>query len=664
MSSTEPGDGPPFSSHEPLVPLGPDAPPTEVGTEPGTNPAPHRNGTHRPPTAPASAPQRIATPARSPGSYALPPGVVARPREVVRPRRGRPPSSAPPPIDGTGAAMTSPGDPPRPAAPGPGAGRAAPSASAPVSPAAAEPDRTSSAGRRTVTGVAVPRAPGARSSGGRRAATERAATPPPATSPAARDAQAVAGAPGSAGGSRSGLSSALPPAPASAAGPRLKPGSAAARLMSRRGRTSTAPPRSAVIAPGPRSRHADPGGGSPALASSGTAEASRATRASRPPPLASPERAPALEPPPGSETAVGTPTRHKPNTTDIHQIMSRLDSVADDDQTLPTAPAGIIAAPGQDTGDDPAGPATASAGGGAPAVDTVTTSSDRAALKALFEELAGHYMFQVRDLMIEVRCGSALAEWIDLAQPAVSSLRKMADQMEMADLDGALERLVKVMAEIRQGGGVITGDRRETLLAAYQPLIELLPAAFELDAERSRREPIIVHALLRQIPGVEKVAIDKIASANLFRVAALADARADEVAQVTGLSPALAQRVVARFRAYLARAGAVAAPDPAAEHRSLAQLVDRLRQQNRAYEEASDRWSDEARESRRQLRRERAETLLRMHLSLARLGQVDRLAQLDKLSFRRKADHVETFLQSVHTRRETPAPGTHTTSPT
>jgi hypothetical protein len=32
---------------------------------------------------------------------------------------------------------------------------------------------------------------------------------------------------------------------------------------------------------------------------------------------------------------------------------------------------------------------------------------------------------------------------------------------------------------------------------------------------------------------------------------------------------------------------------------------------------------------------------------LARLGQVDRLVELDRLSFRRKADYIESFLNEA-----------------
>lgn len=280
-------------------------------------------------------------------------------------------------------------------------------------------------------------------------------------------------------------------------------------------------------------------------------------------------------------------------------------------------------------------------------VDRVTTAEDRAELRALFTELAGHHMVQLRDFMIEVRCGSALADWIGLSEPAVRSVRSMAEQLELDDVCVALDRLLAALVEARQAGGAIDPGHQAGLLAAYLPLVDLLPGVLELDAERNRREPIIVHSILRQIPGVEKLAIDKLVAANLVAVASLADARPEELAQVTGLDRELAERVVARFREYRLEAGAVATPDPRAELRALEGLAGRLRQQNQDFDFASGSWAPGIKERKRELRRERAATLLAIHVSLARLGEVDRLVELDRLNFRRKVEFIDVTLQAA-----------------
>jgi hypothetical protein len=328
--------------------------------------------------------------------------------------------------------------------------------------------------------------------------------------------------------------------------------------------------------------------------------------------------------------------RIKPNTSDISQMYSELDNV-----TSGRAPTSSGAEVPQEVG-----PVTGK--------DKVTSDQDRAALRELFNELAGHHLAQLRDLMIEIRGGTALAEWIDLSHPAVASVKGMAEQLELSELCAALDKLLVALAEARVGGGTINGQGRANVLDAYFPLMELVPGGLELDAERNRREPVIVHSLLRQIPGVEKVTIDKLVAASLISISTLADARPDELAAVTGVSDEIAQRLVERFRAYRAEAGLVASPDPAAEHRSLAALLANLRRQNAAFDDASQRWSADAKEQKRRLRLERAETLLRIHVSLARLGQVDRLVDLDKLSFKRKVDYIDSYLQGARAGRGLP----------
>jgi hypothetical protein len=280
-------------------------------------------------------------------------------------------------------------------------------------------------------------------------------------------------------------------------------------------------------------------------------------------------------------------------------------------------------------------------------VDRVTTAEDRAELRSLFTELAGHHMVQLRDFMMEVRGGSALAEWIALSEPAVRSVRGMAEQLELDDICGALDRLLVALSAAQRAGGSISGENQASLLTAYTPLIELLPGVLELDAERNRREPIIVHSLLRQISGIEKVAIDRLVAANLVSVGALADARPEELAQVTGLSADLAGRVVAHFRTYRQKSGAIASPDPRIELRGLTDLLGRLRRQNTDYDTAAGSWAPGVKDRKRELRRERAETLLAIHVSLARLGEVDRLVELDRLSFRRKVEFIESTLQAA-----------------
>ena len=68
--------------------------------------------------------------------------------------------------------------------------------------------------------------------------------------------------------------------------------------------------------------------------------------------------------------------------------------------------------------------------------------------------------------------------------------------------------------------------------AEYAQLVALLPAAFALDRDKSRREAVIIQSLCLSVPDVRKVTIDKLHAAGLTSLKTLFDAKADEVAQL------------------------------------------------------------------------------------------------------------------------------------
>jgi hypothetical protein len=100
--------------------------------------------------------------------------------------------------------------------------------------------------------------------------------------------------------------------------------------------------------------------------------------------------------------------------------------------------------------------------------------------------------------MLELRYGDAQPSWIESTQPALRSLRAMAQQMDLVDLCQALDEFCVAVDAAVAGRARIDDGGKAELLRRYQQLIELIPQAFELDAERDRREPIIVEALLYQ----------------------------------------------------------------------------------------------------------------------------------------------------------------------
>ncbi|HEX8795950.1 MAG TPA: hypothetical protein VF765_33605 [Polyangiaceae bacterium] len=276
--------------------------------------------------------------------------------------------------------------------------------------------------------------------------------------------------------------------------------------------------------------------------------------------------------------------------------------------------------------------------------------SDLAEVRSLFAQLAANHVRQVRDFMIDLRWGEATIEWIGICSPALKSLRRAADKLELAELVPALDVFWQHLTntQAQAAGRTIEGDRRDVILAAYDKLAALMPQAFALDMDRAQREQAILQSLLLQVPEVKKVTIDKLYAAGLSTLEAMLLATPGDMAVTTGIDQGLAARIVARFREYRDQVVA-GVPDAtrAQERERIAALTARLRMEHAAFESASRGWSDEDRERKKTSREARARTMLDIQVVLARLGEVDRLKEMERLPFERKLAYLETFLEEA-----------------
>jgi len=275
-----------------------------------------------------------------------------------------------------------------------------------------------------------------------------------------------------------------------------------------------------------------------------------------------------------------------------------------------------------------------------------------AELRELFSSLAANHMQQVRDFMIGVRWGEAPRDWIPICEPAVASLLRAAKEMDLADLAKALEGYREALSRAADATGTtIAGATRDGLIASYGKLADLMPEAFGLDGERGRREAIIVHALLQQVPEVRKITIDKIYAAGLASLDNLFLARPDEIAATTGMSESLAERIVEKVQRYRQEIAGLADATRAAERNHLAKLASELRDLHSQFESVETAWSEDGHAKKKHLRQARSVALLQVKVLLARLGEVDRLAQLERLPFERKIEQLEGYLQEAHSDR-------------
>ncbi|HYO95012.1 MAG TPA: helix-hairpin-helix domain-containing protein [Polyangiaceae bacterium] len=274
------------------------------------------------------------------------------------------------------------------------------------------------------------------------------------------------------------------------------------------------------------------------------------------------------------------------------------------------------------------------------------TSDELAEAQKLFLDISSSYLAPVRDLMIELTISEPSKEWLSVCRPSLQALKRAASDMLLTPLADALGTLSNAMEQTeRTTGTTIDARGRESLKSAYAPLVKLLPEAFEVNRERDRREPIIVQALLRQVPDVRKVAIDRMLAAGLTSLEIFYKAKPTDIAEAAGISRELSERIVARFQRYRREVGSIApAPRRTRELTQLSTLTRKLEEQNLAFDAASRAWS-QADETRR-VRQERAATVLEIQLLLARLGEVALLEQLERVPFHRKAEELRRYLSN------------------
>jgi hypothetical protein len=255
----------------------------------------------------------------------------------------------------------------------------------------------------------------------------------------------------------------------------------------------------------------------------------------------------------------------------------------------------------------------------------------------------------VRDFMIDVKWGEAPREWIEICIPAVTSLRRAAERLELGELAPSLDAFCdELKATVNESSRTIDGAVKDRLLAGYDKLVEILPQAFALDRDTSRREAVIIQSLCLSVPDVRKVTIDKLHAAGLTDLKTLFDANAAEVAQVAGIPEALALRIVERFQEYRRELQNASPQDArAAERERLAALKAQLLEQHDGYEEAARGWSPEAKAKKRDLFRAREETWLAISLLLARFGEVERLQGIEKVPYGQRIAQLTDYLEEA-----------------
>lgn len=275
---------------------------------------------------------------------------------------------------------------------------------------------------------------------------------------------------------------------------------------------------------------------------------------------------------------------------------------------------------------------------------------DEASLE-LFASIASNYSRPVKNFILELRAGNASKDWVEICKPVMASIINGAASL---GIDSTVEKMVDFCEALSlAGNGQLDGfdaDSRQRILSCYDELVEALPATFVVGDDDRKRESILIHSLLRQIPEVGSVTLDKLYGAGLTSIEALLLATPDDVAAATSVPAWLCQRICDKVRDHrqqLESGSSAGAPlDPRLR---LVEAVRELRRLQESFQRISENEGsgNVTAADKRECLRARQDCALQISVLLAEMGEVDLVEQLRKMAVERRVERLERYLAAT-----------------
>jgi len=272
-------------------------------------------------------------------------------------------------------------------------------------------------------------------------------------------------------------------------------------------------------------------------------------------------------------------------------------------------------------------------------------SHDDAMNLELFAGIAANYSRPVKNFIFELKRGTASKDWIEICRPVVGSIVDGATSM---GLDHVVDRLVGFdealsLAEAAEER-LLETETRDLILARYEAMVEVLPAAFLPGKDDRRRESIIIHSLLRQIPEVGHVTFERLYGAGLTSLETLYLARSKDLSLATGVPEWLCERICEKVNAHREQVDNAAS---GVDHRAqLAELVGDLCELQEGFLRVSNarRMTSELAAEKRRCLRGRQACALRIDVLLAEMNELELLDELRKMAVCRRIQRLEKYL--------------------
>jgi hypothetical protein len=280
-----------------------------------------------------------------------------------------------------------------------------------------------------------------------------------------------------------------------------------------------------------------------------------------------------------------------------------------------------------------------------------TIKPDEAAVQDLFVQMAANYAYPLKNFIFELKRGTATKDWIEICRPALRSISRAAQNLDLAqaaqrmiDFDGVL-----LLAQIGSEQ-LISGEIRHGILTSYAALIEVLPEAFWIGEEAQKREDIIIKSLLKQVPGLGCVTFQKLYEAGLGSMEMLFLANKEDLAAATTIPLGMCERICARVQQYRKEVEDMPLDGARSGYRfRLNCLVRELRREEEEFEyRAGELGSHPALAAKkRQRRQSRQQYLLQITVMLAELGELELIHKIQRVSFVRRIQKLDEYLTNT-----------------
>lgn len=271
-------------------------------------------------------------------------------------------------------------------------------------------------------------------------------------------------------------------------------------------------------------------------------------------------------------------------------------------------------------------------------------AADRRAVAATFAEMAKVHAHPLREFMFQLSLGRTPRQWAPAARPVVAPLLAASQQIGLPELATALAAFDAALERAALEPSACIGDAASAALQeAYRQLNQHMPEAFAAIAQGDNRRLILLESLLLQVPALHRRMLGKLYAAGLSSLAQLSQARPDELAAVTGIDRALAQRVVEHIQRFERERSGI---DPSALRSHIGErlrtVIDRLTQLQTDFERAEQ---EENGAAKRAARRGRDAAVLELEVLLAEVGDLPLIEELKRCPVRGKIKRVESYLR-------------------